>query len=102
MQFIDDRRLADAGIAGDQHQLRLAASDDSRERGDQSVDLARAPVQFFGDQQPVWRVVFAGREFVDTALSFPFSKTTPKITLSAGRCLITLLSIFGEQLHDDC
>jgi len=46
--------------------------------------------------------VFAKGEFVDAALSFPFSKTTPNITLNAGRCLVALLSSLGEEFHDDC
>ena len=82
MELIDDGRLADAGISGDEHQLRRAARYDALEGGEQGIDLARSAVQFFGNQQPVWRVVFAKREFVDAALSFPFSKAAPK-TLSA-------------------
>ena len=60
-----------------------------------------SPVQFLGNQEPVWRVVFAQREFVDVALSFPFSKATPKITFSAGCCLVAFLSSLRQQLHDD-
>src|SRR6202140_5187253 len=46
--------------------------------------------------------MFPKREFVDAALSFPFSKAAPKITLRTGRCLVAFLSSLGEQLHDDC
>ena len=49
----------------------LPLGDDAVEGGEQGVDLARAPVQFLGDQQPVWRVVFAKRKFVDAALELP-------------------------------
>ena len=45
--------------------------DDAVEGGEQGLDLARSPVQFLGDQQPVWRVVFAKREIVDAALTSP-------------------------------
>ena len=62
VQLIDDGGLADAGISGDQHQLRRAAVDDAVEGGEQGLDLARSPVQLLGDQQPVRRVVFAERE----------------------------------------
>src|SRR5258705_11791164 len=44
--------------------------------------------------------MFAKGKFVDATLNFPFSKAAPKITLSAGRCLVAFLSSFGEQLHD--
>ena len=50
VQLIDDGGLADAGIAGDQHQLRSAALDDAVEGGEQGIDLARSPVQLLGDQ----------------------------------------------------
>ena len=65
-------------------------------------DFGFSPVQFLGNQQPVWRVLFAKRKLVDPTLRFPFGKTAPKIARSAGRCLISLLSRLGEQLHDDC
>jgi hypothetical protein len=45
VQLIDHGRLADAGIAGDQHQLRRAALDDAVEGGEQRLDLALAPIQ---------------------------------------------------------
>ena len=79
-----------------------AALDDAVEGGEQGIDLARSPVQLLGDQQPVWRVVFAKRKLVDAALSFPFGKAAPKITLDAGGSLVSLLGGLGEQLHDDC
>jgi len=49
------------------------------------IDLARSPVQLFGDQITVWRVVFAKLEFVDALLNFPFSRQRRRITLNAGR-----------------
>ena len=91
VQLIDDRGLADAGIAGDQHQLRRAALDDAVEGGEQGLDLARPPVQFLGDQQPVGRVVLAEREVVDAAAGFPFGQAAPQIALDAGRGLVALL-----------
>ncbi len=49
VQLVDDGGLADAGIAGDQHQLGPAAGDDAVEGGEQGLDLALAPVQFLGN-----------------------------------------------------
>src|SRR6516165_6582064 len=40
LQLIDDRGLADPGIARDQDQLRGATVDDAIERGEQGLDLA--------------------------------------------------------------
>src|SRR5437762_5312282 len=102
MEFIDDGGFSNARISCNEHQFRSAALDDAVEGGEQLLDLALSPVQFLGNQQPVWRVVFAKRELVDAMLRFPFSKTAPKIACGAGRGLIALLSSFGEQLHDDC
>jgi len=80
----------------------LAPGYNAVEGSEQGIDFGFSPVQFLWNQQPVWRVMFAKREFVDAMLRFPFSKTAPKITLEASRCLIALLSRLGEQLHDDC
>src|SRR5690348_4605321 len=101
MKFIDDSGLADARVSGNEHQLRPAAGYDTVEGGEQSIDLGCSPVQFLGDQQPVRYVVFAGCEFVDTASSFPFGETAPKVALDTRGCLVALLSSLGVQLHDD-
>ena len=50
MELIDDRGLANAGISGDEHQLRRAARDDAIEGGKQGIDFACSPVQFLGNQ----------------------------------------------------
>src|SRR5262245_41653387 len=77
MKLVDDRGLADAGVSGNQHKLRPAAGDDTVEGGKQGIDLGCPTIQFLGDQQPVRSVVFPGRECVDIASGFPFSKATP-------------------------
>src|SRR5882672_7010189 len=102
MQLMDDGGLADPGVSANEHQLRLAPGYDAVKSREQRVDFRFSPVQFLWNQQPIRRVMFAKREFVDAMLRFPFSKTAPKITLEASRCLIALLSRLGEQLHDDC
>ena len=70
--------LADPGIAGHQHQLRRAAADDAVEGGEQGVDLALAPVQLLGDQEPVRGVVLAERESADAALGLPVGQAAPR------------------------
>ena len=39
MQLIDDGRLADPGIAGDEHEFRPAAADDAVEGREQGIDF---------------------------------------------------------------
>src|SRR5258705_13129675 len=102
MELIHNGGFADAGVSGNKNQLRLTTGYDAVERSEQSVDFGFSPVQFLWNQQPIRRVMFAKREFVAALLRFPFSKTAPKITLEASRCLIALLRRLGEQLHDDC
>src|SRR4051812_14926245 len=102
MKLIDDGGLANAGVPGNEHQLWPAAGHDAVEGLEQGIDLGLSPVQFLWNQQPLWRVVFAKREFVDASLSRPLSKAAPKIALHAGRRLVSLLSVFGEQFHNDC
>src|SRR5215470_660020 len=50
VELIDDGGLADTRISGDKHQLRRAASYDAVKGGEQSIDFARPPVQFLGNQ----------------------------------------------------
>jgi hypothetical protein len=71
VQLVDDGRLADAGIARDQHQLRPAAPDHAVEGSEQALDLALAPVQFLGNHKPVGRILLAEREGVDPVLRLP-------------------------------
>src|SRR5215475_11942650 len=102
MEFVDHGRLADARIAGDQHQFRAAAVDDAVKGGEQGPDLALSPVEFLGNQESVWRILLAEREVVDAALGLPLSQAAAKIVLDAGRGLIAFLGGLSEQLHDYC
>src|SRR5208282_1958037 len=79
VQFVDDRGFADAGIAGDQHQLRRAALDNAVEGGEQGLDLALSAIQLLGDQQPVGRVVSAKREDIDAAVSLPIGEAALEV-----------------------
>src|ERR1700758_480909 len=101
VQLIDNGGLADAGIAGDQHQLRSAAGDDLLEGVEQGLDLPLSPVQFLGNQKPVGRVLLAQWEGANSVLSFPFGKAAPEIALHAGRSLVALLGGLREQLRHD-
>src|SRR5580704_6075406 len=101
VQLVHQRGFADARITGHKHELWPTLRHDPIEGCEQSVNLALAPIQLFGNQQPVWYVLFAKRKLINPAPRFPFIKTAPKIARSTGRCLIALLSRLCEQLHDD-
>src|SRR5262245_52167866 len=102
LQLVDDRGLADAGIARDQDQFRGAIAHDAIERGEQGLDLALPPVESLGDQEPVGRVVFAEWKLVNPALRLPFGLATAKVAFEAGGRLITIFGPLREQLHNDC
>ena len=101
MQLVDHRGLADARIAGHEHQLRGALGHDPVEGGEQRLDLALAPVQFLGDQQPVGHILRAEREIGDAALDVPLGQAAAQIGLQPGGGLVALLCGLGEQLHYD-
>ena len=102
VQLIDDGGFADSGIAGNQHQLRPAAAYDAVEGSEQDLDLARSPVQFLGDQQPVWAVVFAKREIRRCARATSHSARQRRRSLSTpARSLVAFLGGLREQFHHD-
>ena len=51
VQLVHDRRFADAGIAGHEHQFGGAVCHHPVERRDQRIDLTLPPVQLLGYQQ---------------------------------------------------
>src|SRR6202021_4112420 len=99
------------GISGNEHQFRPATFHNSIEGCEQGLDLLRSPIQFLRDQKPVWSVVFAKREFLNSVGTssflrqgfgghacssvFPCNKAAPKIALNARRCLIAFLGRLG-------
>ena len=102
VQLVDDRGLADAGIAGHEHELRRAARHDPVEGGEQRVDLALAPVELLRDQQPVRHVVRAERERRRCRRCASHSARQRRRSASTpGRGLVAVLGGLGEQLHDD-
>src|SRR6185503_7221980 len=65
VQLVHDGRLADPGIARDEHELGRTAVDDAFERGKQGLDVACPSVQLLRDQQAIGYVIFAERKVVD-------------------------------------
>src|SRR6516165_6276447 len=79
LQLVDDRGLADAGIARDQDQFRGATLDDAIEGGEQGLGLALPSVEFLGDQQPVGRVAFAEWKVVNPVQRLPFGLAAAQV-----------------------
>src|SRR6202012_2428897 len=96
VQLVHHRGFADARITGHKHELWPTLRHDPVEGCEQCVNLALSTIQLFGNQQPVWNVLLANRKFVDVVLRLPLIKATPKITLHADCCLVSLLGSFGE------
>src|ERR1700730_18650687 len=101
VQLVDDRRLADAGIAGNQHEFRRAVHDDPLEGGNEHVDLAFPSVELLRNPQSTRCVVCTQGERFDVAVRLPGCQPPPKISLKAGGGLVTLLGGLGEELYDD-
>src|SRR5580704_7344431 len=96
VQLVHQKGFADARITGHNHELWPTLRHDPIEGCEQCVNLALAPIQLFGNHQPVWYVLLARREFADVVLRLPLVKTSPKITLQADCCLVPLLRGFRE------
>ena len=79
LEFVHHRRLADAGIAGDQHELCCAIGYDSVESAEQRLDLVVPAVKLLRRHQTVRDVVSTERERLDAAMGFPFREALPQI-----------------------
>ncbi|MNS97849.1 hypothetical protein D3C72_1321980 [compost metagenome] len=101
VQLVDHRGLADARVAGHQHQFRRAGADDAGEGREHGVDLLLAPVQLLGDHQAVARAVLVERKVLDAALALPVFQAAPQVVLDPGGGLVALLGGLGQQFHDD-
>ncbi len=101
VQLAYERRLADTGIAGYQHQFRCAVGHDPLKGRDQNLDLGLSPIKLLRDQQLGRSVVRAEREGVNAPLRLPLRQATAQIGLQPGGSLVPLFGRFGKQLHDD-
>src|ERR1700733_8477258 len=101
VQLVHHGGFADAGKTGYEHELWRTLGHYPGERRKQSIDLALPPVQLLWDQQSVRRVVGTEREWVDAAMRLPLRQAPPKVGFQAGRSLVALFGILGEQLHDN-
>ena len=101
VQFVRNRGLANAGIAGHEHELGRTLGHDALEGREQGVDLALPPVQPLRDHEAVRGVVHAGRERVDPSGRLPCCLAPAKVSLDPSGGLIALLGGLREKLHHD-
>src|SRR5580692_708190 len=71
VHLVDHRRLADAGIAGHEHQLRRTICHDTVERSKQRVNFALPSVKPLRDQQAARYILSADRERLDPSERLP-------------------------------
>ena len=101
MELMNDRGLANAGIAGHQHQLRSALGHDPVEGGEQGLDLGLASIEPLRDEEPVRQVPCPQRKGFDPAVGLPLHQAVPQVGLQPAGGLVALLGSFGEQLQDN-
>ena len=101
VQLVDHGGLADAGIAGHEHHLGRALRDDAVERRQQDVDLALAPVELLGDEQPVRRVLGAERKRLDLTGGLQVREAPPQIECEPDGRLVAVLGGLGHELQHD-
>src|SRR5262249_13964398 len=97
VQFVDDRRLADARISGHQYELRNTGGNDTFKCGEQCLAFAVAAVKLFGNKQSIGSIVGASRERIDPSRRLPRHQAPAQIDLDPGGGLIALL--WGLREH---
>src|SRR5262249_23747362 len=79
------------------HQLGRPARHHALEGVKQRLDLARAAIQPFWNDQAVGYVVCGDRECVDPAVGFPLCEAAPEVALDTGGGLVTILGGLGSS-----
>jgi hypothetical protein len=101
VKLIHDRRLADTGRAGDEHELGLAVRDDALESGEQDADLALPAVKLLGDEQAIGAITSSDRKGLDAPGCGPLRLTAPQVGGEACGGLVALLGGLREQSQDN-
>ena len=99
VEFVHHRRFADAGIAGNEHELRCAIRDHSVEGAKERLDLMLPAVELLRDEQLVPQVVRAEQERLYAADPLPLREALPQVGRKARSSLVAILGILGEELH---
>jgi hypothetical protein len=94
----DQRRLPDAGGAGDQHQQRAPGSDGVNGLG-QRGDFGLSPVEALGNAQAVGHVAGSEGKTVATACRLTRLPKDRQIMRQTRGALVSVLRVLGEELH---
>jgi hypothetical protein len=101
LELVDERRLADAGVAGDEHELRCASGDHAIEALEQEGNLRLSTIELLRDLEALGGVPLAQGERLDPPAGAPLREAPLQIALEAARALVAVLGHLGEQLQDD-
>ena len=96
--FPDQRRLANAGGAGDQHQQRAPGSDGVNGLG-QRGDVGLSPIEALGNAQAVGDVAGSEGKTVATASRLSRLPKDRQIMRQTRGALVSVLRVLGEELH---
>ena len=100
MDFVDQRGLADAGIAGD-HEHFSATGHDARKALLQNPGFVFAAVQFLRDLKFDGVVAAADREILDVSGLSQLPAAVFQIPEQTSDAVVTILGLFGHELEND-
>ena len=100
IDFLHERRLADAGLAGDHDGLDAAARD-ALEAREQAARLGRAPVELLRRIEAVDDVGAAEREGLERPALLERGEAAAQIRCEPGRALVAILGLLLQQLQHD-
>jgi hypothetical protein len=99
MELVHERGFANASIAGDEHELCCAVSNDSIKGGEQRRDLVLPAVKLLRRHETVRHVAGAEWEWFYAAMGLPFRQALPQIDHKTRGGLVAVLRILGEEHH---
>src|SRR3984957_13998507 len=101
VEFVHQRGLADAGIAGDEHELGCAIRHDPVESAEQRLDLVLPAIKLLRHDETFRGIVRAQRERLYAVMGLPVREALPQIDRETSGGLIPVLSGLGQELHYD-
>ena len=102
VEFVHDRGFADAGISGDENELRRAGGDDPME-GRERARRPRASARKVSPGSAIGPTASccAQRKWIDATARLPLAQATTQVSLDTRGGLVTLLCGLREKLHHD-
>nr|WP_231906458.1 hypothetical protein [Cupriavidus gilardii] len=100
-QCVDQRGLADTGIAGDQHHPALARIGDVGISGFELRQLGVAAIESFAEAESFGRFARPGGKRPNRPVGLPLRQATGKIGCQPARALVAVARALAEQFHHD-